>query len=152
MIALFAGSTLFAAIVLMLAFPATPTGRALHRWLVEAPARFFLDMTWKKFGRCALLGLALPLLVMAGPETFALFIVLGGDAAAIELMIAVAALSMSGGLVAIWRNLRDAPVSLAQRVRRIGLSNRSRQRRKRKDHRPGRGRQNDDSGPGLAFA
>ena len=33
-------------LVLMLAFPETPTGKWLHRILIEPPARFLVDFTW----------------------------------------------------------------------------------------------------------
>lgn len=145
------GSAFVVAVVILLAFPHTPAAHALHRQLVERPAAFLLDFAWKKLGAVLLVALAAPLLMLAGPEMLAIFALLGGDAAAIELMIIAAAMSMSGGLAAAWRQVRIAPARLLRLVFAIlrpGSRPRKSGRRVRRQRPP-----KDDSSPGnWAFA
>ena len=91
-------------LALMLAFPETPTGKWLHRRLVEAPARFFSDFTWAKLGTMLLVAGALMLLAAMGPEMLLLMSVSGLDAAAlVEVMLIVWAASVSGGIAGVYR-------------------------------------------------
>ena len=145
------GSALLVAAVIMMAFPRTPTARVLHRLLVEPPATFLLDFTWKKLAAMLLVAMFAPVLVLAGPEMLAMFALLGGDAAAIELMIVVAGMSVTGGFAAAWRQVRTAPFRLMRffgRVLRPGPRPRTSGKRIRRQRPP-----KDDSAPGgWAFA
>ena len=146
-----AWSALVVATAIMLAFPRTPAARALHRELVERASAFLLDFTWRKLGRVLLIALVLPVLVLAGPEMLAIFAILGGDAAAIELMIVVSAMSVSGGLAASWRQVRAAPVRLL-RVARAIFRTGGRSRAPRNQARRRRPPKDDSSLPELAYA
>lgn len=150
MLVTLACSAFAAATVILLAFPRTPVARALHRHLVERPAQFLLDLTWKKLGWLTLVSMLLPLLAIAGPEMLAVFAVLGGDAAAIELLIAVFAMSMAGGLAAGWRIVRAAPARMLRIVRafRLGAKLRAPRKQVRRRQPP----KDDSSGPEWSFA
>ena len=145
------GSALIVAMVILFAYPHTPAARALHRYLVERPAIFLLDFTWKKLAKALLVMLVVPLLMLAGPEMLAMLALLGGDAAGIELMIVVAAMSVSGGLNTLWRQVRAEPARLLRLVSQIlrrGSRPRAPSRRTRRQRPP-----KDDSAPGgWAFA
>ena len=145
------GSALLVATVIMMAFPRTPTARVLHRLLVEPPATFLLDFTWKKLGAVLLVTMFAPVLVLAGPEMLAMFALLGGDAAAIELMIVVAGMSVTGSFAAAWRQVRTAPVQLVRLVGQI-LRPSSRPRTPRKRIRGQRPPKDDPSPGNWAFA
>ena len=98
------GSMAVSALVLMLAFPETPTGKWLCGILVEAPARFLSEVTWAKLGRTLLVAGALMLLVFMGPEMWLLLAASGLDAAAlVEVMLIVWFASLSGGIGGAWR-------------------------------------------------
>jgi hypothetical protein len=143
-------SMAISALALMLAFPETPTGRWLSRHLVEAPARFFMDLTWAKAGQLLISLAIVMLLVSAGPEGFALMTAAGVDAAMLEVMLAFWLASVSGTVAGAWRTgVRIA----ANMLRRAGAAIRPRNRARspRRRHRPQR--KNDDKAePGWAFA
>ena len=139
-------------LALMLAFPQTPTGKWLHRALVEAPARILSDMTWAKIGKMILVSGAIALFAFAGPEMLTLLAVTGLDAAALfELMFVVWFASVSGGIVGIRRTVARLAANVARLLRTISAPrNRSRSSRPRK---PGPRPKNDDEAePGWAFA
>jgi hypothetical protein len=111
-----------------------------------------LDMTWAKVGRIVLLAPIFFMLMLAGPEMVALLAVLGGDIAVVELLLAVWATSVSGGLTFAWRRTASA-------VRWVfGLILRSSRRRvdrptARRPRRPSpRKRPPDEDHPDWAFA
>ena len=139
------------ALALMLAFPETPTGKWLHRILVEAPARFLADFTWAKFGRTLLVAGAITLLVLMGPEMLLLLAASGLDAAAlVEVMLIVWAASVSGGFVGAWRRAARLFSGIARfAIAALARPGHSRAPRRRK-YRPQR--QKTDDEPGWAFA
>jgi hypothetical protein len=145
-------STLVTALALMLAFPKTPTARAIHRALVEAPAEFLLDLTWARVGQLALSGAALVLMMLMGPQMLMLMATMGLDAAFLEILILMWLASVSGSLAAAWRSVRRT-AARALRVARRPLSPRRRPRApgRRRKPRP-QGRKDDADGPGWAFA
>jgi hypothetical protein len=143
-------SMTISALVLMLAFPKTPTGKWLHRILVEAPARFFADFTWAKLGQLAISLAVVMFLVSAGPEGIALLTAAGVDAAMLEVMLAVWLASASGGVVGASRTAIRFIARLLERARYVLMPrNRARTPRRRK-YRPQR--KNDDHEPDWAFA
>src|SRR5690349_12222048 len=99
-------SAFVTAVAIMLAFPRTPAAGALHRFLVEAPIRFFMDLTWKKTGKLALSGAALALMMLMGPQMLATMIAVGVDAAVLELIILGWLVSASGQLANSYRALK----------------------------------------------
>jgi hypothetical protein len=145
-------SMLVTALVLMLAFPETPTARAIHRVLVEAPAEFLLDLTWARVGQLALSGAALVLMMLMGPQTLMLMATMGLDAAFVEILILMWLASVSGGLAATWRSVRRT-AARALRIARRQLSPRRRSREpgRRRKSRP-QGWKDDADSPGWAFA
>jgi hypothetical protein len=144
-------SMLVTALALMLAFPKTPTARAVHRVLVETPAEALFDMTWKKATLNAVVVLAFVVFALMGPEMMMMFAAMGADAAAVELMIIVFAASAMGGLGSAWRVVTRVGVGLSRIVTRISSrSGRARAARRPKS-RP-HGRKDDASGPDWAFA
>jgi hypothetical protein len=144
-------STMLSALVLVLAFPKTPTGKWLRRILVEPPARFLRDFTWTNFGRALLIGAAVLLFALASPEMLAVLAAMGMDAAMVELMIAVWFAAVSGSILGVWRTVtRIAAISarLVQAV--LTPRNRPRSTRPRKFRSQ---RKNDDQAePDWAFA
>jgi hypothetical protein len=149
LVAILASMTL-SALVLMLAFPRTPTGKWLHRILVEAPARFFADLTWTKLGQLSISLAVVIFLAAAGPEGIALLTAAGVDAAMLELILALWLASVSGSIVGAWRTATRFVANLVKQARAsIAPRNRARRPRCRK-HRPQS--KNDDPEPGLAFA
>jgi hypothetical protein len=143
--------TSISALVLMLAFPETPTGKWLHRTLVEGPAVFLTDFTWAKLGRTLLIVGAVALLALMGPEMMLLMAATGLDAAALlEVMLIVWLASVSGSVLGAWRTLMRFTASSIRLVRAAaGSRNRARIPRRRKC-RPQR--KNEDEHPGWAFA
>ena len=143
-------SMTLSALVLMLAFPQTPTGTWIRRILVEAPARFFVDFTWAKLGQLLISFAVVVFLISIGPEGLALLAASGVDAALLEVMLALWLASVSGGIVAAGRAVARFIARSAQLVRTVfAPRNRRRSSRPRK-HRP---RKNDDQAdPGWAFA
>lgn len=146
------GWTFLSALLLMLFAPESRLGKAARETLVEAPARLLLDMTWAKAGRMALLAPVFVLLMLAGPEMIALLAMLGGDLAALELLLAVWAASVSGGLSATFRNVAARASRLWRSVIRARQSF-----NQRGSHRARRGKQDrkprkDEDEPVGAFA
>lgn len=145
-----AWALLLAMMALLLA-PSSPLGRSIKRLLVDEPAQFLLDMTLAKAGRIALLGPLFIVFVIAGPEMAAMMVMMGGDLAAVELLLLVWGLSVSGGLQASWRRLARAVrflAALARRARRprAGRAPPSSVTRRNKP------RQDDKDEPGWAIA
>jgi hypothetical protein len=145
-------SMAISALVLMLAFPETPTGKWLHRHLVEASVRFFMDLTWAKFGRMLLVAGAAMLLASMGPEMLLLMAASGLDAAAlVEVMLIVWAASVSGGITGVGRRI----MRLVSGISRISSAILPRPNRSRQPRRNGGRRQrkaDDLDEPGWAFA
>ena len=100
MLAAFLSSSFATALVLMLAFPERLTSKAIHRVMVEQPAAWLATMTWAKLGQSILIAGAFCLIAMMGPEMMMMLAAMGGDAAAVELMIALWAAAVSGSLFA----------------------------------------------------
>jgi hypothetical protein len=145
-------SALFAAMVFLLAFPQTPAMKVLHRRLVEAPARFLRDMTWRRARTYALAVPVIAVLLLLGPELMTVIMLAGGDAVAIELLLVVWALSVSGTVAALRRRAaRIAPRFL--RVIRKPVRVRSQMRARRPRRKTGqKGRKGDGPAPDWAFA
>lgn len=145
-------STALTALALMLAFPRTPTGRWLHRMLVEAPARYLLDLTWAKIGKGFVVGIAIAVFAIASPEMLAILAVTGLDAAALlELMIVIWLVSLSGGVTGARRTITRLAAGTARLMRTVARP-RTRARSTR-PKRPSSQHKNDDSPePGWAFA
>jgi hypothetical protein len=137
------------ALVLMLAFPETPTGKWLHRILVEAPSQCLMEFSWAKLGRTLLLGGAFALIAFMGPEMMLLLAASGMDAAALlEVMLIIWLAAVSGGVTAAWRTARRIVTGV---VRLVGRVSRNRSRAPRRRRQPQR--KNDDQGePGWALA
>jgi hypothetical protein len=110
--------TMLAALLAMLLAPDARIGRAVRETLIDAPARFLLDLTWAKAGRVALLAPVFVVLVLAGPEMLAMLIMMGGDLAAVELLLAVWATSVSGGVSVMWRRFVSGAARLLQFARK----------------------------------
>jgi len=151
MLAAMLTSMAISALVLMLAFSKTPTGKWLHRILVEAPARFLAKFSWGKLGSVLISLTVVMFLVSVGPEGIALLTAAGVDAAMLEAILAVWLVSMSSGLGAVWRTVARITAKSAQLVRAALMPrNRSREPRRRKYRLQ---RKNDDEAePGWAFA
>lgn len=144
-------SMAISALVLMLAFPKTPTGKWLHRILVEAPARFFMTLTWAKAGQLLISLAVVMLLVSAGPEGFALMTAAGVDAALLEVMLAFWLASVSGTVAGAWRTGVRITANMLRRAGAAIRPRNNRARSPRRRHRPQR--KNDDKAePGWAFA
>ena len=144
-------SMTLSALALMLAFPQTPTGKWLHRILVEAPARFFMDFTWAKLVQLLISFAVVMFLISIGPEGVALLTAAGADAALLEVMLALWLASVSGGFVAAGRSVAHIAARSAQLVRAI-FAPRNRQRASRpRKFRPQR-KNDDQAEPGWAFA
>ena len=144
--------TLLAALFVMLVAPGSRIGRSVRETLVDAPARFLLDMTWAKAGRIVLLAPVLVVLMIAGPEVVAILAMMGGDLAAVELLLALSAASISGGLGAMWRKFARGVARLAQFVRnltdRAFVRRAPRRRRRKRARKP----KNDGDEPSWAYA
>jgi hypothetical protein len=144
--------SLLAAMLMMALAPRSRIGRAIRRTIVEAPARFLLDMTWAKAGRMALLAPVFVLLMLAGPEMIALMAMLGGDLTAVELLLAVWAAAVSGGLKAAIRRTAASVSRLWRSMVRLARPRaRRRTPRRRRIARPRKPR-NDGDAPVWAFA
>jgi hypothetical protein len=130
-------SAAFTAVVLMLAFPCTPTGRAIHRCLVVAPARFLLDLTWTRLGQIALSAAAFGLMLFMAPEMLMALAAMGADATLLEFLILAWLASVSGRLAAAWRSLRRVCATMGRLGARFRTrANRSRSPRPRRQSRP----------------
>ena len=144
-------SMTIAALVLMLAFPETPTGKWLHRILVEAPALFLEELSWAKLGQVLISFAVVLFLASSGPEGIALLTAAGVDAAMLELMLAIWLVSASNGIGTLWRmavRIAEKPARLVRAV--LTPHNRLRAPRRRKRQPP---RKNDDQAePGWALA
>lgn len=152
MLAAMLASMAISALVLMLAFPETPTGKWLHRILVEAPARFFTDLTWVKLGRILLASGAVVLLASMGPEMLLLMAASGLDAAAlVEVMLIVWAASVSGGVTGLARRAAQL-FSGAARIVSTVLTRPARSRAPRRNARRPQSKDDDQAEPGWAFA
>lgn len=144
--------TILAALLAMWLAPESSLGKSARRTLVEIPARLLLDMTWKKAAKTAVLTLVFALLLLAGPETIMMLMVTGGDLAAVELLLAVWAASVSGGFAGAWRKVTGmlAKTSrLAAAIRWRGTGRETTRRRRRNGPRKPR---KDEDAPGWAFA
>lgn len=145
-------SSLVTAMAVMLAFPRTPSAKYLHRVLVELPARYLFDMSWKRAGLSLLLTLAFVAFALMGPEMMMMFAAMGADAAAVELMIIVWAASVSGGFAGAWRTAARIGNGLARLAKRSqSRPGRPRPPRSRPKSRP-KGSKDDADGPEWAFA
>lgn len=144
--------TILAALLVMQLAPESSLGKSARRMLVETPARLLLDMSWKKAAKTVVLTVVFALLLLAGPETIMMIMVTGGDLAAVELLLAVWAASVSGGLAAAWRKVPAMPGRMAQVARAIlrrGAGRETSHRSRRKG--PPKPRKDEDE-PGWAFA
>ena len=144
--------TILAALLVMQLAPHSDLGKEARRTLVEAPARLMLDLTWAKAGKAVLLSLICFALLLAGPEMIALLMMMGGDLAAVELVLAIWAASASGGLVAAWRKVAGVSGRASRLVKallRLGTAKQTPRQRRRK--RPPKPRKDEDE-PGWAFA
>jgi hypothetical protein len=144
-------SMTISALALMLAFPATPTGKWLHRHLVEGPARFCRDFTRAKLGPVLISLAVVMFLVAAGPEGIALLTAAGVDAAMLELILALWLASVSGDIVGACRTTARFVANLVKQARaHIAPRARAREPRRRKYRRE---RKNDDEAePNWAVA
>ena len=151
MLAAILTSMAISALVLMLVFPNTPTGKWLHRILVEPPAQFLAKFSWAKLGSVLISLAVVMFLVSIGPEGIALLTAAGVDAAMLEVILAVWLVSVSSGLGAVSRTVTRIIPKSAQLVRAALMPrNRSREQRRRKYRRQ---RKNDDEAePGWAVA
>jgi hypothetical protein len=143
--------TILAALLVMQLAPDSSLGRSARHTLVEAPARLLLDMTWRRAGKTLVLAIAFALLLLAGPETIMMLTVAGGDLAAMELLLAVWAASVSGGLAVARRKAAAMPGRMARLTRAIlrrGSGRETSRRRRRKGLRMPR---KDEDAPGCAF-
>lgn len=144
--------TILAALLVMQLAPESGLGKSARRILVETPARMLLDMTWKKAVRTVLLTVVFALLLLAGPEMIMMLFMTGGDLAAVEMLLAVWAASVSGGLASVWRKVaaiarRMAGLRRAFLRREAGRETSRRLRRKDRQKPP-----RDEDAPGWAFA
>ncbi len=96
-------SAFIAAMTIMLAFPQTPAAKGLHHALVEAPVRFFFDLTWNKAGKLALSGAAIGLMMLMGPQMLTTMLAIGVDAAVLEIVILGWLVSASGRITTAYR-------------------------------------------------
>lgn len=151
MLAAILTSMMLSALVLMLTFPQTPAGKWLHRILVEAPARFFMDFTWAKLGRVLISFAVVMFLVSIGPEGIVLLTAAGADAALLEVMLALWLVSVSSGFGASWRTMTGVAMKAARQVRAIVAPRNRRRSSRPKKLRPQR-KNDDQAEPGWAFA
>jgi hypothetical protein len=142
-------SMMISAVALMLAFPETPTGKWLHRILVEAPARFLSDFTWAKAGQALITLSIVMFLISIGPEGIALLTAAGVDAAMLEVMLTIWLVSVSRGAGSVWRGAERFVARSVQLVRTIVLPRNRQQSHRRRKLRPQR---KDDDEPGWVFA
>jgi hypothetical protein len=143
-------STAISALVLMLAFPETQTGKWIHRVVVEGPARFLMDFTWAKLGRTLLVAGAIALFALM-PEMTLLMAASGLDAAVlVEVMLIVWFASVSGGIHVAWRRAGRLLSGIA-RIASTVLARPNRARTPRRKSRP-QGKKDDLDEPGWAFA
>jgi hypothetical protein len=139
------------ALAFVLVFPETPTGKWLHRILVEAPARFLADFTWAKFGRMLLIAGAAILLASLGPEMLLLMAASGLDAAAlVEVMLIVWAASVSGGFAGVGRRTMRLVSGIGRAVSAVFARPNQPRARRRNTRRPRKADELDE--PGWAFA
>jgi hypothetical protein len=152
MLAALLTSSFATALVLTLAFPKTPTGRAIHRALVEVPALWLQTVTWAKLGKVVLLAVVFGIILSMGPEMLAILATMGGDAAAVELMIALWAAAVSGSLFA-GRHVITRVVRPLLRGALAVMRPSRRRRAPRRQRRPrSKGGKSDPSSPEWAFA
>jgi hypothetical protein len=144
-------SMLVTALVLMLAFPRTPTGRWLHRILVEGPAGFFMDFTWAKLGQLVISFAVVIFLISIGPEGMALLAVAGADSALLEVMLALWLASASGNIAGVFRAAVRIAAGSARLVRAV-FAPRNRQRSSRPRKVRAQRKNDDQAEPGWAFA
>lgn len=144
-------SMMLSALVLMLAFPQTPTGRWLHRSLVEAPARFFMDFTWTKLGQVLISFAVVMFLISIGPEGIALLTAAGADAALLEVMLAIWLASVSGNIAGALRIVARIAAKSARLVH-AALAPRNRPRPPRSRRFRPQSRNDDQAEPDWAFA
>jgi hypothetical protein len=144
--------SLLAALLAMLFAPDSRIGKAVRETLVEAPARFLLDMTWAKAGRIALLAPIFFVLVMSGPEMLAMMVMMGGDLAAVELLLVVWAASVSGSLGAMWRRFTEIVAGLQRIARRLSGRAFVRKAPRRRQRKATRKPRQDGDEPGWAYA
>lgn len=143
-------SMMLSALVLMLAFPDTPTGKWLRRTLVEGPARFLTDFTWAKLGSLLVSLAVVMFLVSIGPEGIAALAAAGADAALLEVMLALWLSSVSANIVGAGRAVVRLAANSLRRVRAAFMP-RNRARTPRRKQRP-KPRNEGQSEPGWAFA
>jgi hypothetical protein len=141
--------TLLAAVVVMLLAPDSALGKAVREKLVDAPARFLLDMTWTKAARVSTVAAIFLLLVLSGPEMMAMLFMAGGDFAAVELLLVVWAVAASGALTAFRGRVTGGARRIGKLVRRGLRRSSARQARRRKT---GANRPDSEDEPGWAFA
>ncbi|MFT3725513.1 MAG: hypothetical protein QM773_18240 [Hyphomonadaceae bacterium] len=145
-------STLVTAMLFLLAFPQAPAVRALHRSLVEAPVRFLGEMTWRRARTYALVLPVIVVLLLLGPELMTVIILTGGDAAAIELLLVVWALSVSGAVASLHRQtarLASSVLRIIRKPARVRGQMRARRARRKTSQ---KGRKDDGPAPDWAFA
>lgn len=139
-------------LVIIFAFPRTPTAEFLHRTLVEGPVRFMSELTWKKAGQIALSTAAFFFMMAMGPQMLAIMLSAGLDAAFVEVLILLYAASAWDRVVNSARSMRDAAINALVFVSNFVLR-RGRRREARRPRRPNSRADNDDkSGPQWSFA
>lgn len=145
-------SFLATTLVIILAFPKTPTARLLHWSLVENPIRFMHELTWKKIGQIAISTAALFFMMAIGPQMLALMLTMGLDAAFVEVLILMYAASASDRIASALRSIPGAAVKALMFVPNLFLR-RSRRREAGRPRRPQpRAGKDDKSGPQWSFA
>lgn len=144
--------TTLAALLVMWLAPESSLGKSAHRTLVETPARMLLGMTWKKAAKTIVPTAVFAMLLLAGPELIMMLMVMGGDLAAVELLLAVWAAAVSGGLAVAWRKMvamRGRMARLARAMLRHATRRETPRRPRRKAPRKPR---KDEDAPGWMFA
>jgi hypothetical protein len=144
-------STAVVALVLMLAFPETPTGKWLHRILVEKSAEFLMDLTWAKVGALLISLAVVVFLISIGPEGVAVLTAAGADAALLEVMLSLWLASTFANVAGAWRSAKRLAAKPADLVRSV-LAKRSRARLPRSKRFRSRRKADDKDEPGWAFA
>jgi hypothetical protein len=144
-------SILVTALVLMLAFPQTPSGKWLHRILVAPLAQFSADFTWAKLGQVLISIVIVLFLASIGPQGIALLVAAGVDAAMLEVLLTFWLLLASSSIGTGWRTATRVAAKFARLLLAVSAPrNRSRAPRRRK-YRPSR-KADDPNEPGWAFA
>lgn len=145
-------SSIVAAIVLMAAFPETPTSKTIRRLLVEAPVAFLCGLQRMRLSKVALSFAALMLMVAMGPQMLLLMMSMGLDAAFVEVLILLYAASAPRHLASAWRSFRAATTRVSRIVSRpFCRGNRQRPARHRR-RKSSPGRKDPSKGPEWAFA